>query len=347
MDILDGMKQYQCEQLVFCQDQNSGLRAVIAIHNTKLGPALGGCRMWEYASEADAVTDALRLAKGMTYKAAVSGLHYGGGKAVIIGNPNTDKSEVLFRALGRFVQSLRGLYITGIDLGTTVQDMDWVNKESVYVTDITGSLGAAGEFTAEMTAYGVFLGIKASVGKVYGSEQLTGKKIAVQGLGKVGYFLCRYLHEAGARLAVSDIDTDRVNRVVSTFGARPVAAGAIYEEACDVFSPCALGGILNDNTLPQLKCAIVAGAANNQLAEERHGEVLHESGILYAPDYVINAGGIITTAADIEGKDASFAKGCVSQIYTTINEVFSISKLQGISASRAADRMAEQILNNA
>lgn len=347
MFILDEMEQFQCEQLVFCQDPSSGLRAIIAIHNTKLGPALGGCRMWKYATEEQAVTDALRLAKGMTYKAAVSGLPFGGGKAVIIGNPNTDKTMAKFRSLGQFVQKLQGRYITGIDLGTTVQDMDWVNIESEYVTDITGSLGAFGEFTAEMTAYGVFLGIKASVGKVYGSELLKGKTIAVQGLGKVGYFLCRYLHEAGVQLVVSDINADRVKKVLNAFGARSAAVDDIFGEACDIFAPCALGGILNDQTIPQLKCNIVAGGANNQLAEDRHGEALHSSGILYAPDYVINAGGLITTAVDLGGFDAPYAKRRVERIYPTINSVFQMSETLGICTAAAADRMAEQVLAKA
>lgn len=347
MDILDEMERFQCEQLVFCQDPGSGLKAIIAIHNTKLGPALGGCRMWKYTTEEQAVIDALRLAKGMTYKAALAGLQFGGGKAVIIGNPSTDKTEVMFRSLGQFVQKLQGRYITGIDLGTTVQDMDWVHIESEYVTDVTGSLGASGEFTAEMTAYGVFLGIKASVGKVYGSEQLKDKMIAVQGIGKVGFFLCRYLHEAGAKLIVSDINPDRVKRVVNAFGAHPVATDAIIGEACDVFAPCALGGIINDQTLPLLQCKIVAGGANNQLAEDRHGEELHSLGILYAPDYVINAGGLITTAVDLDGYDAPYAKSRVERIYKTIQSVFLKAETDGICTSQAADLMAEQVLDKA
>lgn len=344
MNILEKMEQLQFEQLLFCQDNKSGLKAIIAIHNTKLGPALGGCRMWEYTSEENAVTDAFRLARGMTYKAAVSGLPFGGGKAVIFGGPNTAKNEALFRSLGRFIQSLQGLYITGMDLGTTVQDMDLIKLETEYVTDTTGSLGALGNFTAEMTAYGVFLGIKASVKQAFGSDLLKDKKVAVQGLGKVGFFLCRYLHESQARLAVSEINQDRLKRAVKTFGATPVNPDDIYKESCDIFAPCALGAIINDRTIPQLKCKIVAGAANNQLAEEGHGDKLHESGILYAPDYVINAGGLIVTSAELEGYDSLFAKKRVETIFGTLLKVFHASQTQGISTSLAADHMAEEIL---
>jgi leucine dehydrogenase len=344
MNILKRMEQSQFEQLVFCQDQASGLKAIIAIHNTKLGPALGGCRMWAYTTEEDAILDALRLAQGMTYKAAISGLPYGGGKAVIIGNPNLDKHKDLFRSLGRFIQTMQGRYITGMDLGTTVNDMDWTKLETDYVTDSTGSMGATDNFTAEMTAYGVFLGIKASVKQAFGSDLLKDKKVAVQGLGKVGYLLCRYLHESGVQLVVSDINEDRVHKVVNEFGARSISPDHIYGEPCDVFAPCALGGILNDYTLPQLKCKIVAGAANNQLAEAGHGERLKEQGILYAPDYVINAGGLIITAVELEGYDSIHAKQCVEHIYTTITNVFQLAELQGISPSASADRIVQQVL---
>lgn len=345
MNIFSNMELLGFEQLIFCQDSASGLKAIIAIHNTKLGPALGGCRMWEYATEESAVTDALRLARGMTYKAAISGLPFGGGKAVIIGSPGAKKKEALFRSLGRFIQSLQGLYITGMDLGTTVQDMDQVKLETEYVTDTTGSLGALGNFTAEMTAYGVFLGIKASIKQVFGSEQLKDKTVAVQGLGKVGFFLCKFLHEAHAKLVISDINQDRLNRAVKAFGALPVHPDDIYQTPCDVFSPCALGAILNDGTIPQLNCKIVAGAANNQLAEERHGDELQKAGILYAPDYVINAGGLIVTAVELEGYDSLCAKLRVETIYHTLSKVYRQSETQGISTSLAADLMAERILN--
>jgi leucine dehydrogenase len=332
------------EQLIFLQDQPSGLKAIIAIHNTKLGTALGGCRMWEYASEEDAVQDALRLAKGMTYKSAISGLPYGGGKAVILGHPDKWKHEEAFRSLGRFIQSLQGRYITGMDLGTTVADMDLIRLETKYVTDTSGSLGAKGDFIAKMTAYGVFLGIKASLKRVYGNESVTNRTIAVQGLGKVGYQLCRYLKRSGARLVVTDVNHNRMNQAVQDFGARPLKPEEIIEAPCDVFSPCALGGVINDFTLHRLRCRIVAGAANNQLAEKQHGDKLHEIGILYAPDYVINAGGIIVTSAELNGNGTIFAKRQVGNIYHTLTNVFDYSDLRRISPSEAADQLSEQLL---
>lgn len=337
---MDTWKQ-DYEQLIFLQDRSIGLKAIIAIHSTKLGPALGGCRMRQYASDEDAVRDALRLAQGMTYKSAVSGLPYGGGKAVILSHPGKGSREVLFRALGRRIQSLQGSYITGIDLGTSVSDMDWIRLETTYVTDISGSLGASGEFTANMTAYGVFLGIKASLKRAYGNETIQNKIIAVQGLGKVGYQLCRYLSHGGAQLVVADVDPQRVKQVAEDFGANTLEPDEIAAAPCDVFSPCALGGILNDFTLRRLSCRIVAGAANNQLAESRHGEKLHELGILYAPDYVINAGGVIVTSAELNGGDASLAQKNVEKIYDTLTNVFDIADAQGISTAAAADRVAE------
>lgn len=332
------------EQLIFLQDPSSGLKAIIAIHNTKLGAALGGCRMWDYASEEDAIRDALRLAQGMTYKSAISGLPYGGGKAVILGQPDKGYREALFRSLGRFIQNLQGRYITGMDLGTAIADMDWIRLETGYVTDTTGSLGATGNLTATMTAYGVFLGIKASLQRVFGTETLTNRTIAVQGLGKVGYQLCRYLKRAGAKLIVTDVNPGRMNQAVKDFGARTLRPEEIDEAACDVFSPCALGGIINDHTLPRLRCRIVAGAANNQLAGRQHGYQLHSRGILYAPDYVINAGGIIVTFAELNGGDARFAKRKVENIYPTLMKIFNYSNLHQIPASEAADQLTEQIL---
>ncbi|MED4602213.1 Glu/Leu/Phe/Val dehydrogenase dimerization domain-containing protein [Paenibacillus validus] len=332
------------EQLIFLQDQPSGLKAIIAIHNTKLGAALGGCRMWHYASEEDAVRDALRLAKGMTYKSAISGLPYGGGKAVILGPPDQRKHELLFRALGRYIESLQGRYITGMDLGTSVADMDWIRLETTYVTDTTGSLGATGDLTAAMTAYGVYLGIRASLKRVFGTETFIHRTVAVQGLGKVGYQLCRYLKRSGAKLVVSDVNPSRRNQAVKDFGAHALRPDEIVEAACDVFSPCALGGIINDLTLPRLRCRIVAGAANNQLAEKRHGHQLHKLGILYAPDYIINAGGIIVTSCELNGSDAAFANKQVENIYRTLTNVFDYAGRKRIPTSEAADERTEQLL---
>lgn len=332
------------EQLIFLQDRSIGLKAIIAIDSTKLGPSLGGCRFWQYASDEAAVLDALRLAQGMTYKSAISGLPFGGGKAVILSQPGQSSREILFRALGQHIQNLQGSYITGMDLGTDVSDMDWVRLETPYVTDVSGSLGAVNDFTAKMTAYGVFLGIQASLKTVYGSENMQQKIIAVQGLGKVGYQLCRYLKLAGAELVVTDVDSKRVKRVVEEFGAMPCKPNIIMRIPCDVFSPCALGGILNDFTLGQLDCSIVAGAANNQLAEIRHGEKLHELGILYAPDYVINAGGIIVTSVELIGGDAATAQQKVEKINGTLMNVFQTADEYGISTAAAANRIVEQLL---
>ncbi|WP_138754075.1 Leu/Phe/Val dehydrogenase [Paenibacillus sinopodophylli] len=332
------------EQLIFLQDRSIGFKAIIAIDSTKLGPALGGCRMWHYASDEAAVLDALRLAQGMTYKSAVSGIPYGGGKAVILSHPNQGPRQMLFRALGHKIDELQGTYITGMDLGTTVSDMDWVSFETTFVTDVSGSLGAVNELTAKMTAYGVFLGIQASLKRAYGSESIQHKIIAVQGLGKVGFQLCRFLKHAGAHLVVSDINHARLRKAVEEFGADPRKSGDILSTPCDVFSPCALGGILNDVTIPKLNCTIVAGAANNQLLESRHGKLLHEMDILYAPDYVINAGGIIVTSVELEGGNAAAAQRHVERIGDTLTHVFNTSDAQGISTAAAADWIAEQLL---
>lgn len=345
LDILARMEELQFEQVELCHDPASGLKAIIAIHNTQLGPALGGCRMWPYASGEDALNDALRLARGMTYKAAVSGLPYGGGKAVIVGNPETDKSDALFRSLGRFIRRLHGRYITGIDMGTTVQDMDSIRLETEYVTDTSHS-GVTGEYTSEMTAYGVYLGIRAAVRRVYGSGDLTGRTVAVQGVGKVGFALCRYLHDDGALIVASDIDPAQTGKAASLFGAKTVPPEQIYAEACDIFAPCAFGGILNDSTLPQLRTAIVAGGANNQLAEAAIGDRLQQSGIVYVPDYVLNAGGLIITAAEQAGRDAAFAKHSVENIYDTVTRVFELAAKERISTAAAADRLAEQLLRS-
>ncbi|WP_040950801.1 Glu/Leu/Phe/Val dehydrogenase family protein [Gorillibacterium massiliense] len=345
MDIWGEMEHGHFEQLVFVHDPDSGLKAVIAIHNTTLGPALGGCRMWAYPSEEAAVQDALRLARSMTYKSAAAGLAYGGGKAVILAPPASGKREAAFRAFGRAVQGMGGRYITGLDLGTTVTDMDRISDETDYVTDISGSLGAVGDFTAKMTAYGVFLGIKTALEEIYGSDDLNGRTIAVQGMGKVGYWLCRYLSRAGVSLIITDTNEAALRRASEDFaGANPVSPDVIHRTTCDIFAPCAIGGILNDVTLPQLNCKIVAGAANNQLVEERIGAALAMRGILYAPDYIINAGGIIVTAAELASCDADFAERQVERIRTTLRRVFASAKAAGITPGEAADRLALQAL---
>ncbi|WP_426446872.1 Leu/Phe/Val dehydrogenase [Paenibacillus sp. S-38] len=344
MDALGAMKDAGCEQLSFARDAASGLQAVIAVHSTKRGPAMGGCRMYPYATGTEAAVDALRLARGMTYKSAMAGLPYGGGKAVILADPAGGKREARLRAFGRFVDSLGGRYITGVDLGTEVTDMDLVALETKHVTDQTGSLCASGNLTAEMTAYGVFLGILASVKETFGTESLAGRTAAVQGLGKVGASLCRYLHSAGASLVVADPDVGKVHQAAAAYGAHAVDPDVIYDEACDIFAPCALGGVLNDSTLPRLRCRIVAGAANNQLERPEHGERLERLGMLYAPDYVINAGGVITTAVDLEGGTAKEAAQRVQAVYGTLRQVFHEARLFRTSTAKAADRRVERLL---
>lgn len=341
MKIFDYLGKYGYEQLVFCHDKTTGLKAIIAIHDTTLGPALGGTRMWNYESEEDAILDVLRLARGMTYKAAASGLNLGGGKAVIIGDAKKDKSEEMWRAFGRFVQSLNGRYITAEDVGTTVQDMDYVNLETDYVTGVSAASGSSGD-PSPKTAYGVFRGLLATANELWGSDDIKGKVVAVQGVGSVGYYLCQYLHEAGAKLVVSDINQDAIDKVVKEFGAKVVDKDAIYDVECDFFAPCALGAVVNDNTINRLKCKAVAGSANNVLADDRHGDMLYEKGILYAPDYVINAGGLMNVADELQGYNEERAMATVATIYDNIAKVYAISKRDGIPSYKAADRMAEE-----
>lgn len=341
MEIFKYMETYDYEQLVFCQDKTSGLKAIIAIHDTTLGPALGGTRMWTYASEEDAIEDALRLAKGMTYKNAAAGLNLGGGKAVIIGDPLKDKNEEMFRAFGRFIQGLNGRYITAEDVGTTVADMDLIHEETNYVTGISPAFGSSGN-PSPVTAYGVYRGMKAAAMEAFGSDSLEGKRIAVQGVGNVAYNLCRHLHEEGAILIVTDINKAAVDRVVEEFGATAVNTDEIYSQEVDIFAPCALGAIINDDTIPQLKAKVIAGAANNQLRETTHGDQLHELGIVYAPDYVINAGGVINVADELYGYNAERAMKRVETVYDNIAKVMEISRTQGIPTYLAADRLAEE-----
>ncbi|UFJ43281.1 leucine dehydrogenase [Brevibacillus humidisoli] len=341
MQIFEYMQRYDYEQLLLCHDQSSGLRAIIAIHDTTLGPALGGTRMWTYNSEEEAVIDALRLARGMTYKAAAAGLNLGGGKAVIIGNPKTDKSEALFRAFGRYIQGLNGRYITAEDVGTTVADMDMIHEETDFVTGVSPAFGSSGN-PSPVTAYGVYRGMKAAAKVAYGSDSLSDKVVAVQGVGNVAYNLCKHLHEEGAHLVVTDINEENVSRAVADFGAKAVGVQEIFSVECDIFSPCALGAVVNDDTIPLLKAKVIAGAANNQLKEERHGDLIHEKGIIYAPDYVINAGGLINVADELQGYNRERALKKVEGIYDNIMRLFEIAEREGIPSYQAADRMAEE-----
>ncbi|WP_112181262.1 MULTISPECIES: Glu/Leu/Phe/Val dehydrogenase [Paraliobacillus] len=341
MEIFTYMEKYDYEQLVICQDKESGLKAIIAIHDTTLGPALGGTRMWTYASEEAAIEDALRLAKGMTYKNAAAGLNLGGGKTVIIGDPKKDKNEAMFRAFGRYIQGLNGRYITAEDVGTTVEDMDIIHEETDYVAGISPAFGSSGN-PSPVTAYGVYKGIKASAKQVFGTDILEGKKIAIQGVGSVAYTLCEYLHDEGAQLIVTDINEEAVQKTVDAFGAKAVGLDEIYSVDCDIYAPCALGATLNDETIPKLKAKIVAGAANNQLESEKHGDLLHQKGILYAPDFVINAGGVINIADELSGYNRERAMKRVDKIYDNLETVFAISKRDNIPTYVAAERMAEE-----
>ena len=330
------------ELLVTAREPESGYHGVIAIHSTRLGPAVGGTRFWDYATEEEAVTDALRLARGMTYKNALAGLALGGGKSVIIGDKRKLDREAIFRAHGRFVESLGGRYITAEDVGTSPADMEIIRRETDHVG---GLLDRSGD-PSPVTARGVFRAIQASARTRWGTDDLTGRVVAIQGCGNVGHNLARELRAAGARLVVSDTDDERVRRVVEECGARAVEPAEIYEAEADVFAPCALGGILNDRTIPLLKAEVVAGAANNQLLEARHGEALERAGILYAPDYVANAGGIINGCIELLGWERGDARRKVEEIYDTLLRVFEIARRDGIPTSAAADRLAEERLHD-
>lgn len=340
MNLFDTIAEMGHEQVVVCHDKSCGYRGVIAIHDTTLGPALGGTRFWNYASDAEAITDVLRLSRGMTYKNAVAGLNLGGGKAIIIGDGKTTRREMLFRAHGRFVDSLGGRYITAEDVMTSPADMEFVHMETDHVAGLQGRSGDP----SPVTAHGVFRAIQASARERWGSDDLTGKRIAVQGLGHVGYYLCRELHAAGAVLTVTDIDAERIRRVVSEFGATAVATDEIYGVEGDIFAPCALGGVINDRTIAQLKVEVVSGASNNQLLETRHGDELAERGILYAPDYVANAGGVINVYGELYGWDAGRALRKADEIYDTMLNVFQIAREQSVPTYVAADRLAERRL---
>lgn len=340
MGIFELMEKYGHEQIVFCYDKVSGLKAIIGIHDTTLGPSLGGTRMWKYEKEEDAIIDVVRLSRGMSYKNAAMGLNLGGGKAVIWGDAKTDKSEELFRAFGKFVQSLGGRYITAEDVGTTVSDMNYVLMETSHVSgrgDVSGD-------PSPVTAFGVYRGMKAAAKFAYGSESLKGKVVAVQGLGKVGYHLCEHLHDEGARLIVTDINPESIEKAVKEFGAVAVGPNEIYGVECDIYSPCALGATINDETISQLKCKVVAGAANNQLKEPRHAQVLKEMGILYAPDYVINGGGVVNVAEEFNpsGYDRDRAYARVNTIFDKLMKIFETAAAQDTTTAEAADRVSEE-----
>ena len=338
MDVLGVMEDMGHETVVFGHDGLSGYRGIIAIHDTTLGPALGGTRFWQYADNEAALTDALRLARGMTYKAAVAGLDLGGGKAVIIGDNKRPDREALFRAHGRLVESLGGRYITAEDVGTSPSDMEFVRAETRHVAGLADRSGDP----SPMTGYGVYVGMKACAKQRWGGDSLSGKTIVVQGAGKVGYYLCSHLHRDGAKLVVTDIDEEKVRRAVQDFGATPVPPDAIYDQPGDVYAPCALGATINDQTLGRLKVSIIAGGANNQLAEERHGFELERRGLLYAPDFVINAGGLCNVYGEIKGWTEDQARRKTEQIYDALLKVFAIAARDSVPSFQAADRLAEE-----
>jgi leucine dehydrogenase len=342
-EVLKSMELANHEQIVFCQDKPSGLKAIIAIHNTTLGPSLGGCRMYPYATEADALKDVLRLSRGMTYKSAISDMNFGGGKSVIIGDPKKEASELLLRTFGRFVQSLNGRYITAEDVGIGLAEVEKIRIETRHVIGLPTHIGGLGD-PSPVTAFGVFVGIKASLKKLTGSDDLTGKKVAIQGLGHVGYHLCKELYNAGAILYVTDLNKDAIKKTIHDFKATVVEPDEIYGQPVDVFAPCAMGGILNDTNIPQLKCSIVAGAANNQLDDEiKHSLALKERGILYAPDYVINAGGLINVAAEffrVKLRDYVFHK--TEEIYDRLLNIYRTAETRQITPAAAAGKLAEE-----
>jgi valine dehydrogenase (NAD+) len=336
------------EQVVLCRDRDSGLQAVIAIHSTALGPALGGTRFHPYATPDEAVQDALNLARGMSYKNALAGLDHGGGKAVIIGDPARDKSEPLLRAYGRFVQSLAGRYITACDVGTYVADMDVIARECSFVTGRSPAHGGAGD-SSVLTAFGVYQGMRASAQHLWGSPELGGRTVGIAGVGKVGHHLTRHLVEEGARVVITDVRDEAVQRVLAAHrddhpGSVTAVpdADALIRAGLDVYAPCALGGALNDTTVPALTAQVVCGAANNQLAHPGVEKDLADRGILYAPDYVVNAGGVIQVAEEIEGFDFDRARAKAERIYDTTLAIFEQAAADGVPPAAAADRLAEK-----
>jgi leucine dehydrogenase len=340
VSVFEQMASMGHEQVVFCRDDKVGLRAIIAVHDSTLGQALGGCRLYPYASEEEALRDCLRLSRGMTYKAAVAGLDLGGGKSVIIGDPSI-KSEGLFRAFGRFVESLNGRYITAEDMNTTVEDMSHIRRETEWVTGKATYLGGSGD-PSPVTAWGTFHGVRACLEVVYGSPDVAGKKVAIQGCGSVGRYLAHYLSEAGAELFYTDISKERVQNCIDKYGGTAVSAEDWYSLDVDVLAPCAVGGIINQHTIPLLKAPIIAGGANNQLDDEiRDAEALAEKGITYAPDYVINAGGLVNVCTELRGLAREQAMEQASNIFVTVKDVINLAKAQGITSIQASNKLAE------
>jgi leucine dehydrogenase len=330
------------EQIVFCNDKDTGLKAIIGIHNTVLGPALGGTRMWNYNNEWEALNDVLRLSRGMTFKSAITGLNLGGGKAVIIGDAKTQKTPELMRRFGEFVHSLSGKYITAEDVGMTTEDMDTVREVTPYVTGISESKGGAGN-PSPITAYGVFMGMKAAAKFKFGSDVLEDKSVYVQGIGHVGEALVEHLVNEGAKVTIADINQERLEEIRSKYDVTIYGGQDIYSEPMDIYAPCALGATINDDTIERLQAKIVAGAANNQLAEEnKHGRILQEKGIVYAPDFLINAGGIINVYAELENYDRQEIMRKTENIYNTTLEILDHAKINNITTHTAALNIARE-----
>lgn len=341
MEIFESLAQGEHEQVAFWSDRVAGLRSIIAIHDTTLGPAIGGVRMHPYKSEEEALKDVLLLSKSMTYKAAAASINLGGGQGVIIGDPIKDKNELVLRSFGRFVESLKGRYITAEDVGTTVEDMEIVKYETQYVTGLSQALGGGGD-PGPVTAIGLESGLLACAEKVFGKKSLQGLTVAIQGLGNVGFNLARQLSRQGCKLLVADVDQSKADLAGEEFGAKLILPDQIYDLEADVFSPNALGGVINDQTIKRLKVKIVAGAANNQLEEERHGDVLHQKGILYAPDFVIGAGGLINVANELEGYHQERATKRARGIYQILSQVLEKSEKENIPTQKAATLLAEE-----
>jgi leucine dehydrogenase len=329
------------EQIVFCNDKDTGLKAIIGIHNTVLGPALGGTRMWKYTNEWEALNDVLRLSRGMTYKSAISGLNLGGGKAVIIGDSKVDKTPEMIAKFGQYVNSLSGKYITAEDVGTTTADMDLIRKHTEYVTGISEAIGGSGN-PSPVTAYGVYMGMKAAAKYKFGTDNLDGKRVLVQGIGHVGETLVDYLTAEGAKVVISDINEERLKEIGNKYGAKIYAGDDLYGADVDIYAPCALGATINDDTIGKLKAQVIAGAANNQLANEiKHGQMLKDRGILYAPDFLINAGGIINVYAEIVKYDKAEAMRKTENIYNTTLEIFDYADANNITTHEAAFKIAQ------
>ncbi len=330
------------EQVVFCNDNATGLKAIIAIHNTVLGPSLGGTRMWNYNNEMEALNDVLRLSRGMTFKSSVAGLNLGGGKAVIIGDAKKLKSEALLRRFGKFIDSLGGKYITAEDVAMSSRDMEIIHMETDHVSGLPENMGGSGD-PSPVTAYGVYVSMKASAKEIWGNDSLSGKKVLVQGIGHVGESLVEHLTKEGAKVFVNDISDERVKAAVTKYKAETVAADKMFDLDIDIYAPCALGASVNDDTLGKLKCKIICGAANNQLADEKkHGDMAKQKGILYAPDFVVNAGGIINVYYELEGYVRERAMAHAEKIYDTTWNLFQMAKAENITTNQAAIRLAEK-----